>query len=116
MVIEEDLEGGNDDSEGDGYVGVRDGGCCRIRRRPDTPSPCSCSGMRGDLCIESRSMDDPASMEKRIRVPSAGLMASAKRFPVLRFLGRERTSGGGGDGDLCSMGVDFERLEEPRLV
>lgn len=26
-----------------GIVGARDGGCCRIRRRPDRPSPCSWS-------------------------------------------------------------------------
>jgi hypothetical protein len=26
-----------------GIVGARDGGCCRIRRRPDRPRPCSWS-------------------------------------------------------------------------
>lgn len=24
-------------------------GCCRMRRRPEAPKPCSCSGMMGDL-------------------------------------------------------------------
>ena len=24
-------------------------GCCRMRRKPDAPRPCSCSGMIGDL-------------------------------------------------------------------
>ena len=38
---EEDPEEGN--------VGARGGGCCRIRRRPEAPSPCSCSVMTGDL-------------------------------------------------------------------
>jgi hypothetical protein len=32
-----------------GRVGVRGGGCCRIRRRPDVPRPCSCSVITGDL-------------------------------------------------------------------
>ena len=33
----------------EGMVGARGGGCCRIRLRPDAPSPCSCSVMTGDL-------------------------------------------------------------------
>lgn len=37
-----------EDSEG-GSVGARDGGCCRILRRPEAPRPCSCSVMTGDL-------------------------------------------------------------------
>ena len=37
-----------DDSE-EGTVGARRGGCCRIRLKPDAPSPCSCSVMTGDL-------------------------------------------------------------------
>lgn len=32
-----------------GRVGARVGGCCRIRRRPDAPRPCSCSVITGDL-------------------------------------------------------------------
>jgi hypothetical protein len=32
-----------------GRVGARGGGCCRIRRRPDAPRPCSCSVITGDL-------------------------------------------------------------------
>lgn len=38
-----------DDSE-EGMVGAL-GGCCRMRRRPEAPSPCSCSVMTGDLMI-----------------------------------------------------------------
>lgn len=37
-----------EDSDG-GSVGARAGGCCRIRRSPEAPSPCSCSVMTGDL-------------------------------------------------------------------
>jgi hypothetical protein len=33
----------------EGRVGARTGGCCRIRRRPEAPSPCSCSVKTGDL-------------------------------------------------------------------
>jgi hypothetical protein len=29
--------------------GGREPGCCLMRRRPDAPIPCSCSGTRGDL-------------------------------------------------------------------
>ena len=72
--------------------------------------------MRGDIGIDSRSTDDPASKEKRIRVLSAGLAASARRLPVLRFLGRLRILDRGGEGDLCKSGVDFETSEEPRIV
>ena len=40
-----------EDSE-DGSVGARVGGSCRILRRPEAPSPCSCSVMIGDLIEE----------------------------------------------------------------
>ena len=43
-----------EDSE-EGIVGVRMGGCCRIRRRPEAPSPCSCSVMTCDLIKELKS-------------------------------------------------------------
>lgn len=40
-----------DDAPDEGIVGAR-GGCCRIRLRPDTPRPCSCSVMIGDLAAD----------------------------------------------------------------
>ena len=43
------MEGLREDDPEEGNVGARGGGCCRIRRRPDAPSPCSCSVMTGDL-------------------------------------------------------------------
>ena len=43
-----------DDSE-EGRVGARGGGSCRIRLRPEAPSPCSCSVMTGDLIEEFES-------------------------------------------------------------
>ena len=113
-VIEDDLDGKeNDDSGEDGNVGIRGGGCCRIRRRPDTPSPCSCSGTIGDLAIASYSLDVPASNENRILVPSVGLGTPASKFPVLRFLGRERISVGDndGEGDLLRLGIDRKSSE-----
>lgn len=36
----------------DGSVGARARGNCRILRRPEAPSPCSCSVMIGDLIEE----------------------------------------------------------------
>jgi hypothetical protein len=45
-------EGVRDEDPDDGNAGARAGGCCRIRRRPDAPSPCSCSVMTGDLVEE----------------------------------------------------------------
>ena len=113
-VIEDDLEGiENDDSGEDGNVGVRAGGCCRIRRRPDTPKPCSCSGMIGDLAIASYSLDGPASNENRILVPSAAFGTPASRFPVLRFLGRDSVSVGDsdGEGDRLGLGIDRKSSE-----
>lgn len=37
-----------------GTVGVRGGGYCRIRLKPEAPRPCSCSVMTGDLKAVSR--------------------------------------------------------------
>lgn len=42
-------EGLREEDSDEGMVGTRGGGCCRIRRRPDAPRPCSCSVMTGDL-------------------------------------------------------------------
>ncbi len=83
-----------EDSGEGGSVGARDKGCCRIRRSPEDPSPCSCSGMRGDLPIRSYSMMEPASNENRILVVSAALTDCAKRLPVLLFFGNDRLSAG----------------------
>ena len=93
MLIDADLGGDVNEDEGEeGTVGTRDGGCWRIRRRPDAPRPCSCSGTIGDLAIGSNSVDAPASKEKRILPFSLVLDISASRFPVLRFFGRKRLS------------------------
>lgn len=54
-VIEPDrgpTEGLREEDPEEGNVGARGGGCCRIRRRPDAPRPCSCSVMTGDLIEE----------------------------------------------------------------
>jgi hypothetical protein len=45
-------DGLRDEEPEEGKVGARGGGCCRMRRRPDAPSPCSCSVMTGDLVKE----------------------------------------------------------------
>lgn len=42
-------EGFREEASEGGKVGARVKGCCRIRRRPDAPRPCSCSVMTGDL-------------------------------------------------------------------
>ena len=43
-VIEEDLGGSAYGVVGDGgWVGAREGGFCRIHRKPETPKPGSCS-------------------------------------------------------------------------
>jgi len=71
-------------------------GCWRIRRKPEIPRPCSCSGITGDIAIvspRSCSMLDPASIENRILVFSAGLQVFAMRFPVLRFFGSMSSAG-----------------------
>ena len=87
-VMEEDLGGRAYGVVGEaGAVGARDGareaGCCRILRRPDIPRPCSCSGMIGDLAV---------LVSKATRnCPSwAGLVAAARRSPVLLFFGMSR--------------------------
>lgn len=91
IVIGGDLDGEAKDSSGDeGCVGFRQGGCCRIRRRPETPRPCSCSGITGDRTSPPFSVPDPASKENRIfRLSESALAASDRRFPVLRFFGSE---------------------------
>lgn len=41
-VIEELLGGSEKEACGDGgWVGIRDNGCCLIRRNPEAPTPCS---------------------------------------------------------------------------
>lgn len=42
-------EGLREEDPEEGKLGTRGGGCCRMRRRPDAPRPCSCSVMTGDL-------------------------------------------------------------------
>lgn len=42
-------DGLREDEPEEGKVGARGGGCCRMRRKPDAPSPWSCSVMTGDL-------------------------------------------------------------------
>lgn len=80
-----------DDSE-EGRVGAL-GGCCRIRRKPEAPSPCSCSVMTGDLDIVSYSAAaNPASKENRIRAFSVPACA---KFGVLLFLGIASCVGAG---------------------
>jgi hypothetical protein len=54
-VIELDrgpIEGFREEASEAGKVGARARGCCRIRRRPDAPRPCSCSVMTRDLIEE----------------------------------------------------------------
>ena len=51
-VIELDrgpMDGFREDASEGGSVGTRAEGCCRIRRKPEAPRPCSCSVMTGDL-------------------------------------------------------------------
>jgi hypothetical protein len=58
----------------------------RMRRRPETPSPCSCSGTTGDLAILSK---EPASIDIRFAVSTTrgAPRAYERRFPVLLFFG-----------------------------
>ena len=52
VVIEADrgpIEPLRDGGPEGGFAGTRARGCCRIRRRPDAPRPCSCSVRTGDL-------------------------------------------------------------------
>lgn len=70
----------------------REGGSCRIRRRPDAPKPTSCSATFEDMAAGSFSfLVDPAS-EKRIRACSVFFPVCGSRFPVLRFFGMLRVS------------------------
>lgn len=72
-----------------GSLGV---GCWRIRRSPEAPRPCSCSGFRGDLVILSIW---PASKLIRFVVSMFASRAPAacdSRFPVLLFFGRKTLS------------------------
>ena len=120
IVIEEDLDGKvNDDSGDGGSVGVREGGYCRIRRRPETPRPCSFSGKIGDLAIESCSLGFPLSSEKRIL--AAAFEASAKRLPVLRFFGIEMMLGawvgwGSSRGSLAVARHNRKQFQDSPLV
>lgn len=85
-VIDEDLGGSVKEFVGDdGCVGGRDIGCWRIRRRPDIPSPRSCSPEMGDL--SAGSWADPASKEIRSFPSSAVLLLLASKSPVLLFFG-----------------------------
>ena len=92
-VMEADRGGRAYERVGDeGVVGTRESGCCRIRRRPDIPSPRSCSAEMGDLVALSREV--PASNDTR-SLPSPGSFFPAdSRSPVLRFLGNLSISGG----------------------
>ena len=85
--MEEDRTGRLYGVEGEeGIVGAREStreaGSCRIRRRPDIPSPCSCSETIGDLAPT-----EPASKDTRIFPSSVVFLALASKSPVLLFLG-----------------------------
>lgn len=94
-----------DDSGEGGEVGALDGGFCRIRRSPDTPTPCSCSGRIGDLAIPSNSVGFPPSMENRILLEDGGMLIG--RFPVLRVFGMASCGAGELDGWSCSESVGY---------
>lgn len=54
--IDADRVGSVNEESGDGERdtprdGARDFGCWRIRRRPETPRPCSCSATMGDKTV-----------------------------------------------------------------
>ena len=51
---------------------------------------CSCPETMGDNVPLSRPLAEPSSTEKRILVFAVCLAELARRFPVLRFLGRWR--------------------------
>ena len=93
-VMEDDLGGNAYEVEGDaGCDGARDGGCWRIRRRPDIPSPCSCSGSIGVLTAESKPVAELVSKETRSFPSSIDFLVFARRSPVLRFFGSLRNLG-----------------------
>ena len=97
-VIDDDLGGSAYGVVGeDGWVGARDGGFCRIRRRPEIPRPCSCSCTTGDLT--------PASKETRVCSFSGIFPKFESKSPVLRFFGILRA--GGAALVLCSF-LSFE--------
>lgn len=85
-VIDEDLGGSEKDCVGDdGMVGALNGGCCRIRRKPDIPSPPSYSAAMGDL--RSGLFPIPASKETRSLPSPVLFFPIASRSPVLRCFG-----------------------------
>ena len=71
-----------EDSE-EGRVGARRGGCCRIRRKPEAPSPCSCSVMTGDLIEGFESAPVTISLARLQR-------QEEPRDRTLRFLRKHR--------------------------
>lgn len=93
-VIDEARGGSENEALGEeGCEGSLEGGSCRMRRRPDAPSPTSWSEATGDMIAGSFSfLVDPASKEKRIRAFSGLLLELASRFPVLLVFGIRRTS------------------------
>lgn len=66
-------------------AGNRGPGCWRMRRRPEAPRPCSCSGTMGDLAMRS---SWPASMLRRFAVFKGGGAPERRvsRLEVLLFL------------------------------
>ena len=100
-VIEDDLGGNAYEAEGEaGCEGARDGGCWRIRRRPDIPSPWSCSGSI-EVLAESKAVFELVSKETRSFPSSIDVLVFAKRSPVLRFFGSLSTSGSGSNLSSC---------------
>ena len=100
-VIEDDRGGNAYEAEGEaGCEGARDGGCWRIRRRPDIPSPCSCSGSI-EVLAESKPVVEFVSKETRNFPSSIDVLVFARRSPVLRFFGSLRTSGSGPNLSSC---------------
>lgn len=49
MELDRGSEAFLDETSEAGKAGNREGGCWRMRRSPEVPSPCSCSVMTGDL-------------------------------------------------------------------
>lgn len=101
-VIDEDLGGNAYEAEGEaGCDGARDWGCWRIRRRPDIPSPCSCSGSIGVLIGMSKPVVELVSKATRSFPSSINFPVFARRSPVLRFFGSLRTLGSGPELSSC---------------
>ena len=100
-VIEDDLGGNAYEAEGEaGCEGARDGGCWRIRRRPEIPSPCSCSGSI-EVLAGSKLVVELVSKETRSFPSSIDVLVFAKRSPVLRFFGSLSASGSGPNLSSC---------------